>query len=557
MMSSSSNNSSRRKKHNNDSMSMDYFSEIGIADKPSKFRTKDSGSAVVRQSQNQKPSRRRGRNQFRAATRQPDPSVSSSTGSTSTPRSSMEDDLMRLRPERFGNHPQQQQQQKHPREVPTLEYLFLQPKPANANAKVQTEHIRKHRNTEVVLGNTPSSGCEKKSVPKHNRKPRSSPMSKLKMFNCFGGSSGKPRIGDNDDEARRQLAAIEEYYGEIIVPKDSHEYNCYDEDNYGEANSLAASMSVVTMGSKDCNNKNCNNDSSQSPNNNISRSSSSSPKEILEELQEEEESLNSGYERRSFIKLSVSEIEEKFEKRDIITPLEKKKESPKFDNNINSSRRQPQNRMQTRKIRPQQNKNRNPSQQQQSDQQQQQLLQQRISATTSVIQGVVTPPRGAVSTSWMKRQQVPRGYNNDEPSIAYHSVATGSTAAATTSSQTTTSVVNLASEKQKQTANLLPAKMKIGPRCHFCGGGHWIYNCPHMAESSEGRERRAGGHNNRHGDNNNNEDDDYYAADVSGSVTTGLNDSFTTTDTTSTTSSSVACGGNQSHPFQCQVCFRR
>jgi hypothetical protein len=605
MMNNSNNittSSSRRTNQNNDSMSsMDQISELGIADKSSKFRRAAAAAqqrvdshvgsnAVVRQNKsqtsqnNQTPFRRRARNQFRAdvATRQDQNpsavsiSTSSSTRSCSTPRSSMEDDLVRLHPERFGNnnpthqiqhhqqrqrqkatqHQRQKQQkhkQKHRPEVPTLESLLLhQPEqpPANANAKVQTEHIRKHRNTEVVLGNTyhtspstSSSGRKKKQsvlpIKKYHRKPRSSPMkSKLKMLNCFTGSSsssGKPKIGDNDDdEARRQLAAIEEYYGEIIVPK-GDEYNCYDEDNYGEANSLAASMSVVTMGS----NEQSPNNNSNNNNNGIRRNHSNSPKEILKELQDDEESLNSGYERR-----------ETSENRDVITPLKEKKkdQSPK--------------------------QSKNPSRQQQPYNQQK-LQQQRISVTTSVIQGVVTPPRGAVSTSWMKgRQQVvsKRGlYNNcndEQSSIAYHSVATGSTTAAgAASSQTTTSVVNLASEQQQQKQLQQHAKtMKIGPRCHLCGGGHWIYNCPHMNDSSEGRnQHRAGArssssnYRNREDENDDN-DDDYYAADVSGSVTRGgLNDSFTTTDTTTTESSSIACGGgnNQSNPFQCRVCFRR
>jgi hypothetical protein len=137
----------------------------------------------------------------------------------------------------------------------------------------------------------------------------------------------------------------------------------------------------------------------------------------------------------------------------------------------------------------------------------------------------------------------------DEPSIAYHSVGS---AMNTTSSTTTTSVINLAGLKEQMHPR--PPK-NLGPRCHFCGGDHWIYNCPHMDESEEGRRRRAGKEPRRKSNRRNDgeyEDDSYADDERSESLNDSLN---TTMDTTVTDSSAVGCG-TQSHPLQCRPCFK-
>lgn len=498
--------------------------------------------------------------------------ATSITGSTSSSKRSMEEDMVRLHPERFGSNRQQQQQQRQDpnesQDLPAFESLFLQPRPPNG--KIQVENNRMHRNTEVVLSNPPpeSDGRRRKSVfgKSHKDKKQAKPLDKtkskpsspgpknrLKMLNCFS-SSGKPRDDEYEDEHRQQ-AAIQAYYQSHVSKGNIQEqdFDCCDEDDYGEGNSLAASlsmsMSVATEGSASIYTANPRKQSSPKKHNNnnmspVNRSHTNIAKDILNDLEEEDDDdLDSLYRRRSFL-----DMEEEFEKRDSI-PREEEM-GPLSD--TNGIRRQPQK--QSPPPKPQSP----PQTQYQQQYQKQKQTQKRISPTTSVVQGKVTPPRGPVSTSWMKHKSKMAQSSGDGQSVSFLSVGTGSTAT-TTTSRTTTSVVNLG-QAQQQRHQIAASKAaanplnRIGPRCHFCGEAHWIYDCPHMDESALGRDqRRFGTPGSKSGRG--------YESEISGladdSFTTeGLN---TTLDSTDTGRSSVGRGfcGTQLNPLHCQVCFRR
>lgn len=559
-------------------MSMDAYSDIVIADQSSKFKkTQSSINASSGYQQNmyqQNQSRRRGRNNLHLPESRQQRGINSanasvSTGSTSTKRSTMEEDMMQHW--RMSNHSREHRspQQKHsPREVPALESLVQKPKPSNE--RVQTEKNRMHRNTEVILGNgKPNSRANrhKNYKPQKTQKPKNNGMSKLKKLNCFA-SSNKPRV--DDEEARRHQALIaRQHYGRVVSKINSKDFHCFDEDNYGEGNSLAAGMSVITMGSKDCYKDTARSISSRTTTRHrndkpiaarrgrsgvTNKSSNSSPRDILEDLQEEEQELASiySYEERagSFINLSVSDIEEQLEKRDVhvMSPSNVEREwSETQQKSIQEQQQmnlQKQREMELKKQREAQKLKQREAQTQRQKLQEQ----QRISATTSVVQGVVTPPRGAGSNSLMTKPSS-KEHKGDgsfqEPSLNYtiHSQSPMNNTSRT--SQTTTSVVNLARERQEYEQQQQPGKIPkvpqqtIGPRCHFCGGPHWIYNCPHMDESSEGRRKRREGY----------VVNDETSADMT--TTTG-------TSSDSTTSSLTFCGNGkvQSNPLQCQVCLR-
>eukprot|EP00533_Pseudo-nitzschia_delicatissima_P000109 CAMPEP_0116090390 /NCGR_PEP_ID=MMETSP0327-20121206/6951_1 /TAXON_ID=44447 /ORGANISM="Pseudo-nitzschia delicatissima, Strain B596" /LENGTH=563 /DNA_ID=CAMNT_0003581681 /DNA_START=171 /DNA_END=1862 /DNA_ORIENTATION=- len=547
-------------------MSMDAYSDIVIADQSSKFRKNQSSiNASAGYQQNQ--SRRRGRNNLHLPeTRQHrginSANASVSTGSASSRRSTMEDDMMQHWRKSNNSREYRSPQQKHsPREMPALESLVQKPKPSNE--RVQTEKNRMHRNTEVILGNGKShsranrhKNYKPKQKPQKPQKPKNNGMSKLKKLNCFA-SSNKPRI--DDEEARRHQALItRQHYGRVVSKINSKDFHCFDEDNYGEGNSLAAGMSVITVGSKDCYKDTARSISSRTTTRHRNdkpiaarrgrsgithKSSNSSPKDILEDLQEEEEELTSAYsyEERagSFINLSVSDIEEQIEKRDVMSPSAVERQW---------SEAQQKSIQEQQQIQLQKQREMELRQQRDAQTQRQKLQEQRISATTSVVQGVVTPPRGAGSKSLMTKPSS-KEHNGDgsfqEPSLNYtiHSESPMNNTSRT--SQTTTSVVNLARERQQyeqqQQPGMIPKvqQQTIGPRCHFCGGPHWIYNCPHMDESSEGRRKRREG---------------YVVNDeTSADMTTA-----TGTSSDSTTSSLTFCGKGkvQSNPLQCQVCLR-
>eukprot|EP00531_Pseudo-nitzschia_arenysensis_P018372 CAMPEP_0116140400 /NCGR_PEP_ID=MMETSP0329-20121206/13823_1 /TAXON_ID=697910 /ORGANISM="Pseudo-nitzschia arenysensis, Strain B593" /LENGTH=564 /DNA_ID=CAMNT_0003635503 /DNA_START=172 /DNA_END=1863 /DNA_ORIENTATION=- len=561
---------SARSKHN-DSMSMDDYSDIVIADQSSKFRTSASG-IDVRSGYHQKPSRRRGRNNLHLPQTRQHRGFDPATASVSS-RSTMEEDMVRLYPERFENEYRSPQQKHVPREVPILESLVKKPKPANNTKQLQSEKSRKHKKSEVAPGNGKSASratrrktpkAKSPAKPQTSQKPqksKNSGMSKLKKLNCFA-SSNKPQC--DDQEGRRQQALIaRQHYGRVVPKIDSRDFHCLDEDNYGEGNSLAAGMSVITVGSKDCYKDTARSISSRTtarhrndkPKPIVPRRSRSNARDILEDLREEEIELNTAYSNEeqcagSFINLSVSDIEDQLEKREAtpLSTLERRHSEAQHHHQKQAMQAQLQAEAHANAMR------NSPIQAQGENQRQE----QRISATTSVVQGVVTPPRGAGSKSLTAKSSSSKPHRRDgesyeEPSITYtyHSGSTMNNASST--SQTTTSVVNLARQQQQQQQQYMQrqsskgSKQTIGPRCHFCGGSHWIYNCPHMDESAEGRMKRREGYA---------YPDDETSADVT--TTTGESSAALNTTSDSTTSSSLGpiCGKNQSHPLQCQPCLR-
>ena len=116
--------------------------------------------------------------------------------------------------------------------------------------------------------------------------------------------------------------------------------------------------------------------------------------------------------------------------------------------------------------------------------------------------------------------------------------------------------LRLASQRVRQRRSGLapkrpPQDQSITPRCHFCGGPHWIYNCPHMDESSEGREKRR--RQSRHRTLTKTR---HYPDDESQESGSSIDDSRNTsgyTTLTGATSDGGVCA--QSNPFQCQICF--
>ncbi|VEU36414.1 unnamed protein product [Pseudo-nitzschia multistriata] len=76
----------------------------------------------------------------------------------------------------------------------------------------------------------------------------------------------------------------------------------------------------------------------------------------------------------------------------------------------------------------------------------------------------------------------PTSNGTGDYSTAYDkSVLTGNSGTNSVSSNTTTSLVNVAEMVARRRQLRKEAEgVQIVPRCHFCGGGHWIYNCPHM-----------------------------------------------------------------------------
>ena len=119
-------------------------------------------------------------------------------------------------------------------------------------------------------------------------------------------------------------------------------------------------------------------------------------------------------------------------------------------------------------------------------------------------------------------------------------------------------MIGHAKEQQKQVKAIHelapkrpPQDQSITSRCHFCGGPHWIYNCPHMDESSEGREKRR--RQSRHRTLTRNR---HYPDDESQESGSSIDDSRNTsgyTTLTGATSDGGVCA--QSNPFQCQICF--
>ena len=587
--------SNGRRKYN-DSMSMDDYSDIIVADQSSKFRKSSSGIGNIGyQQQQQHQSRRRGRPNLRLPSSRPyngnDPSVS--TGSTSTRRFTMEEDILRHHPERLGNKHknhrytprlqqqlQQQQQQQHvPRQIPSLESLVQKPKPGNA--RDPTENNRMHRNTGAIPGKSLSSSSpgrrkqtKARQTPKQkpkrqtkqspNTKPKTSSngtpkkKNKLKMLNCFASSSNKHQY--NDEEALRQQALIaREQYGRNLAKSNSKDIYSFDHGDNG--NSPTAGMSVMTMGSNDIYKDIARSISSRSTtrhsndrSNMSSGSNSTSTKEILEDLREEENELNSSSassnEERggSFINLSISDIEEQLEKRESV-PLSAVERKQVETNHHRHHQAEIKKQAHAKPRQPYSIASYHQSQRIQQQQQQQQQYQyhqhheeMRISATRSIVKGKVTPPRGAVSTSWMTKpssSKAPRGYSG-ALDTSYQS---GSAMSNTTTSQTTTSVVNLARERRYNNNPRQQKQQTIGPRCHFCGGPHWIYDCPHMDESSSGRRRRRGG-------------PDYCEDD---NTSEGVSTTTGESSTMDSTASSIGGCGNSHHQsdlLQCQPCFQ-
>jgi len=95
------------------------------------------------------------------------------------------------------------------------------------------------------------------------------------------------------------------------------------------------------------------------------------------------------------------------------------------------------------------------------------------------------------------QQQRYLGNDDEQSSIDYYYHSANTSTETDTTNSTMTQVVNLAHERKRDNNNNnndftkpLPVKVPLRPRCHFCGGDHWIYDCPVLQEEKRNADRR-------------------------------------------------------------------
>ncbi len=524
----------------NDSMSMDDYSDIAIIDQSPKFQKSHNGldkQSYLRTS----------------------PATRSST---------QQNTLRRPRQNHHQNHHQQHQhqhqqhQQHRPHHLPqkhssTLESLVQKPK--SFHSTTSTEKIKR-----------PESHATKHSskTTKTTPQTKKSKMNKLKMLNCFAGSSNKHR--HDDPEALRQQALIARaHYGRTVPNIPTKDVRSFNQPDMGNS-----PTSTTTMRTEDCFFDAGRSIASTRRRTRQRKTYHHDTQHILEDLHEEEQSpSNSSGEDRggSFINLSISDIEDRLGQREAVpfstveekrakgnqqqVAMQEHQQAQKAYGSttiyqtmpIPSPPKQPAKRIPGRNAMPQNRPNQStpPTQptllQQYHEQQQQeqhQFTQQHHIPGQNAFEPkipVQTPPnmeqhrpeqRPTLTKEQQHYQQLQKQKYYKQRISQAGGVKTPRKGAGPAPWIKPISSVPVADDQSKTLKNL--ATDRQGPRCHFCGGSHWIYNCPHMDESSAASRRR------RH---------QYYEYDDEDSDYSSSRDSSTVYS-------------RQSDPLQCQPCLK-
>ena len=478
-----------------DNMSMDDYSHFSVVDQSAKFQKSASG------------------------VRNNNPRPSSSARTQTAARSRMDNDgIMRRRQ----MHPQQklyQQQQNRPQHrshhlpqhhASTLESLVQKPK--SFNSKQSTAERTKAPETT----RKPKQGP--KQQPRSQPKPKpSKTKNKLKLLNCFANSHQNKDKYDDPEALRQQALIAREQYSRrnqnALSPT-----SMATQDVYFDTKSIASRSTAK--------HRNHHQNRSQRRTHNHHNA-----QHILEDLQEEEQydSNGSGEDRGgSFINLSISDIEERFERRDAV-PLQSGEEqqqqvamqhaqmayesattyqnihqttipSPQEQNIPGKNAKEQTNAVQA--TRPIQTP---PTQYEQYQQQLHRQLQIRTNALdskrpTKVEQRRRSEPRQPLTKQEKQQQQqqkqeyykhrlsgniTPVGATTPQKAIPWIKPQSSPPAARTVNTSFGESEQDTSQSTTEHKENI-----PSGPLCHFCGGPHWVYDCPHMDESTAASRRR-------------------------------------------------------------------
>ena len=349
-------------------------------------------------------------------------------------------------------------------------------------------------------------------------KPKSSKAkNKLKLLNCFANSHQNKHNKYDDPEALRQQALIAR---EQYSRRNRNNHNALSptsmatQDVYFDTKSMASRSTAKHRNHQSRRNHNHRN-----------------AQHILEDLQEEEhyDSNGSGEDRGgSFINLSISDIEERFERRDAV-PLHSGEEQQQvakhhaekayesatkyetlYQNAIPSPQEQNipgKNAMeQTNSIRPTPPTQAPPTQYQQYQQQlhrQLQIQPQRIPGTNALDFKPSEPPKVEQRHRPEPRQPLTKEKKQQQQQQKQeyykHRLSGNITPVGTTTPQKAIPWIKpqssppTARESEHDTSQSTTEhkeNIPSGSLCHFCGGPHWIYSCPHMDESTAASRRR-------------------------------------------------------------------